>query len=72
MEKTRIHGETKMWEPGRGFGFLRPDGGDADVFCHVSQLANGMQALGCGERVTFSIRPGQKGPMAQNVELEEK
>jgi len=72
MEKVSEHGECCMWEQSKGYGFLRSDAGGPDIFCHISQLADhSLQALCCGERVTFTRRPGQKGPMATHVELEE-
>ena len=61
-------GSVKFFNADRGFGFIAPDQGGADVFLHVSSLSrSGLQPPMDGQRVRFSIRAGKKGPEAANV-----
>ena len=61
-------GAVKFFNAERGFGFIAPDQGGADVFLHVSSLSrSGLQPPMDGQRVRFSIRAGKKGPEAANV-----
>ncbi|MEK7628051.1 MAG: cold shock domain-containing protein [Patescibacteria group bacterium] len=52
----------------RGYGFIKPEGGDKDVFFHAKDL-QGLRYddLREGDRVTFEITEGPKGPSAVNV-----
>ena len=60
---------TVMWFNGEtGFGFITPDGGDADVFVHFSAIqSSGYRSLDENQRVEFDVTQGQKGPQAANV-----
>ncbi|PCG83611.1 cold shock domain protein CspD [Streptomyces sp. WZ.A104] len=61
-------GTVKWFNAAKGFGFIEQDGGGADVFAHFSNIAaQGLRELLEGQRVTFDIAPGQKGPMAENI-----
>ncbi|MCB9818825.1 cold shock domain-containing protein [Candidatus Nomurabacteria bacterium] len=52
----------------RGFGFIKPDQGDKDVFFHARSLVEIMyDDLREGEAVTFDVEEGPKGPSAINV-----
>ncbi|OGG41440.1 cold-shock protein [Candidatus Kaiserbacteria bacterium RIFCSPHIGHO2_01_FULL_46_22] len=52
----------------RGFGFVKPDQGDKDVFFHARSLVDVMyDDLREGEAVTFDVEEGPKGPSAINV-----
>lgn len=52
----------------RGFGFIKPDQGDKDVFFHARSLVEVMyDDLREGEAVTFDVEEGPKGPSAINV-----
>ncbi|MGC5165954.1 cold-shock protein [Luteimicrobium sp. DT211] len=62
-------GTVSWWDDVKGFGFLLPDAGGDDVFVHVSALDRGLTELAEGERVTFDVVEGDKGPNARNVQL---
>lgn len=52
----------------KGFGFIKPDQGDKDVFFHARSLVDVMyDDLREGEAVTFDVEEGPKGPAATNV-----
>jgi CspA family cold shock protein len=60
-------GTVKWFSDKKGFGFIEQEDGD-DVFVHHSAInASGFKTLKEGDRVTFDIEQGQKGPAAANV-----
>jgi CspA family cold shock protein len=61
------NGTVKWFNPGKGFGFIEQEDGP-DVFVHHSAInADGFKSLNEGDRVSFDIEQGQKGPAAANV-----
>ncbi|HWL01628.1 MAG TPA: cold-shock protein [Microbacteriaceae bacterium] len=61
-------GTVKWFNAEKGFGFIAPDDGTADVFAHFSAISgNGYRSLEEGEKVEFEVTQGQKGPQAANI-----
>ncbi len=53
----------------RGFGFIKPDEGDKDVFFHARSIVDvTYDDLREGDKVTFEMEEGPKGPAAANVQ----
>jgi CspA family cold shock protein len=60
-------GTVKWFNDAKGYGFIAQDNGP-DVFVHFSSInSEGFKSLTEGQRVTFEITQGQKGPQAANV-----
>jgi len=67
---TEVEGTVKFYNGEKGFGFVVPDGGSKDVFVSARVLERaGIQNLEPEQRVRMMTRMGQKGPMADSVEL---
>ena len=61
-------GTVKWFNAEKGFGFITPDGGGADVFAHYSAIAaQGFRSLNENQRVEFEVTQGQRGPQAANI-----
>ncbi|MFC2171282.1 cold-shock protein [Acidobacteriota bacterium] len=61
-------GIVKWFNDQKGFGFITPDNGESDVFVHHSSIGgDGFKSLLEGDRVTFSVTEGPKGPKAEGV-----
>jgi cold shock protein len=61
-------GTVKWFNAEKGYGFITPDGGGADLFVHFSAIqASGYRSLEEGQSVTFEVTQGQKGPQASDV-----
>ena len=62
-------GTVKWFNEAKGFGFITPQDGSKDVFVHYSAIAgSGFRSLSEGQRVSFEIQQGPKGPAAANVQ----
>ena len=61
-------GTVKLFNPDKGFGFITSEDGQ-DVFAHFSQIqTSGFKTLDEGQKVTFDVEAGQRGPQAVNIE----
>jgi len=64
-----MNGTVKWFNADKGFGFITGEDG-TDVFAHFSQInIDGFKTLEEGQKVTFNVAQGQKGPQAENIEL---
>lgn len=62
-------GTVKWFNDAKGFGFIEPDGGGADIFAHFSAVEmEGFKTLKQGSRVSFEITEGPKGQLATNIQ----
>jgi CspA family cold shock protein len=59
-------GTITWYEPGKGYGFVSPDGGGADIFVHSSAIVTG-GVVTDGQRVAFLVVEGERGPQAANL-----
>ena len=65
-----LKGTVLWYSDDKGFGFITPDDGDKAVFVHSTAFGDsGLKRLEEGERVSFDIEAGVKGPKATNVKL---
>ncbi|KIM09338.1 MAG: cold-shock protein [Sulfurovum sp. PC08-66] len=65
-----LNGTVKWFNDEKGFGFIQQENGGKDVFVHFRQVnrnGQGRVTLREGQRVTFEVGEGQKGPQAENV-----
>ncbi len=63
-------GRIKYYNFDKGFGFIAQDNSDADVFLHSSAMKHPeYEELRVGQRVKYSVVEGEKGLVAQNVEV---
>ncbi|MCW8828730.1 MAG: cold-shock protein [Gammaproteobacteria bacterium] len=61
-------GTVKWFNDAKGFGFIAQDDGGPDVFVHFSAIqGSGFKTLAEGQKVSFDIQDGPKGPQASNV-----
>lgn len=62
-----VSGVVKWFNDEKGFGFIEREG-DSDVFVHFRAInGTGRRSLHEGQKVTFEVVQGQKGPQAENV-----
>lgn len=63
-------GTVKWFNETKGFGFITPDDGGADLFAHFSEIqGSGFKTLKDGQRVTFEVKQGPKGLQAANIKV---
>lgn len=62
-----VTGTVKWFDEAKGFGFISREGGP-DVFAHFKQIVGeGFKTLAEGQKVSFTVTQGQKGPQAENI-----
>jgi CspA family cold shock protein len=63
-----VHGTVKWFNGEKGFGFIAPDDGSADVFVHFSEIAgSGYRTSEEGQHVEFDVGRGRQGAQAQGL-----
>jgi cold shock protein len=65
-------GRIKLWNGDRGYGFILPDGGGADVFVHISALKrSGIEEVTEGQHLSFEVAVDQRTgrPSATNLQV---
>ena len=63
-------GTVKWFSDDKGYGFIKPDEGDKDLFVHHTAIAGGgFKSLAEGAKVEYELGEGQKGPQATNVRV---
>ena len=63
------YGTVKWFNDAKGFGFIAPEDGSADVFVHYSAISsNGFKSLQEGQRVSYEVQQGPKGAQASGVQ----
>jgi len=61
---------VKWFNAEKGYGFIARDNGEEDLFVHISAVErSGLAVLSEGDRVTFDVAEGRKGPEAARVRL---
>lgn len=61
-------GIVKWFNDAKGFGFIKQDDGQPDVFCHHTAIqTEGFRSLAEGQAVEYDVQNGQKGLQASNV-----
>jgi len=61
-------GTVKWFNESKGFGFIAPSDGSADVFVHFSAIqGDGFRTLAEGQTVNYEVENGPKGPQASQV-----
>ena len=67
-EGTRMQGTVRWFRRVKGYGFIKPDDSEKDVFVHYSAISGeGYRNLDEGQRVEFAIEDTAKGPQAVQV-----
>lgn len=61
-------GVVKWFNNEKGYGFITPDEGGADLFAHFSSIqTDGFKTLADNQKVEFEVTQGDKGPQASNI-----
>ncbi|WP_180897548.1 cold-shock protein [Martelella soudanensis] len=67
-------GTVKFFNTDKGYGFIKPDNGGADIFVHISAVqSSGLTGLSENQKVSYDTEPDRrgKGPKAVNLQVTE-
>lgn len=68
MEPERMKGVVKWFNSGKGYGFIKPENGDIDIFLHYSGIrGDGYKTIQEGAKVEFDVERTDRGPQARDV-----
>ncbi|HRJ68465.1 MAG TPA: cold-shock protein [Beijerinckiaceae bacterium] len=63
-------GTVKFFNTDKGYGFIKPDGGGADIFVHVTAVQRaGLKTLLEGQKISFEVEPDKKGKGPKAINL---
>ena len=63
-------GTVKWFNDAKGFGFITPEDGSADLFAHFSAIqSSGFKSLMENQKVSFDVTQGPKGKQASNIQI---
>ena len=63
-----VKGSVKWFNDSKGYGFITPEDGGKDLFCHHTEIqVEGFRSLSEGQEVEFTVEDTPKGPAAKNV-----
>ena len=67
-----VSGTVKWFNESKGFGFIAPSDGSADVLVHFSAISgSGFRTLNEGQSVSMAVERGPKGPQAARVMVQD-
>ena len=69
QKKKRLNGTVKWFNDAKGYGFIKREDKEKDIFVHFSAVKNsGLKYLKEGEQLTFEVEYSDKGPSAINLQ----
>ena len=65
-----MNGTVKFFNAAKGYGFITPDDGTADIFVHISAVEqSGLTTLNEGQKIEFDVEPDRKGKGPKAIDL---
>lgn len=68
LNANTVEGTVKSFDVGKGFGFITQDGASKEVFVHKEAIMGEGNRISAGDRVSFEVSEGPKGPRANCVQ----